>query len=497
MRSLLYILLFAGSFFSVSAQTEELPLGLLFEDEAYDALPRQSPEDGSKADLPSSIDLSSYCPEVRHQGYIFSCVGWATGYGAMTIQRAILNRCTTRNIVTHNAYSALFLYNQIKEGDCQRGSRITDALDFLTKNGDCLAKQFDFNVNDCEQAPDESLQQVAKRFAIEDYVALFGSNDEPDLKVRQVKRMLAQHRPVIVGLSVLRNFYDLKNAKFWWPEIGNTAPAGGHAMVVVGYDDRREAFRLFNSWGKNWGDNGFIWIRYKDFGNFCKYGFVLYLLSNQPVQSDTTVAPQLVALPQERPLLELAGNFEFRNFTGYSEHSGQAQFETASVEFRNNRYRTRQDIWQVGQLFQLAATTHRGEEYLYVFSIDAQRMVHFHWPRQEGLNEKFSGKNETGLLVSSGSEIIVPGETKALKLAHPGTDRLIVLFSKKKINGIRPLAEILSRTEGDFMKALLHALGNYAIPPSDIRYFEDHMGFEAQSRSEGYIVPLVLEVEAN
>lgn len=472
------------------AQEPPLPGGLLFEDDAYNALPRQSAEDGSKADLPQAADLSSYCPEVRHQGYIFSCVGWATGYGAMTIQRAVLNQCTDRGTITRNAYSALFLYNQIKDGDCQKGSRISDALNFLTENGDCLARQFDFNVNECEKLPDDQLRSHARRFAIEDFVALFGSQDAADLKIRQVKKMLSQKRPVIVGMSVLRNFYNLKNAKYWHPNIGDTGAAGGHALVAIGYDDTKEAFRLFNSWGKDWGDNGFIWVKYKDFADFCKYGFVLYLLSPPDIRGDS-----LATTVPERPLLQMAGNFEFRHFTGYDEFSGQPQFQPAVVKLSEGTYRTDSE-WAVGQLFQLLATTLKAEEYLYIFSVDAQREVHFHWPRQQGLNEKFKGANESGLVMSGGSQIIIPGENKVLKIAHPGADHLVVLFSKKRINNVRALADRLARSDGNLFKNLRSALGNAAVPATDITYTANRIGFEAVTRSDGFIVPLVLEVMA-
>jgi hypothetical protein len=43
-------------------------------------------------------------------------------------------------------------------------------------------------------------------------------------------------------------------------------PVGGHALCVVGYDDNvgGGAFKIANSWGKNWGKSGFFWLRYKD-----------------------------------------------------------------------------------------------------------------------------------------------------------------------------------------------------------------------------------------
>ncbi|MVU83445.1 hypothetical protein GPX89_40185 [Nocardia sp. ET3-3] len=32
---------------------------------------------------------------------------------------------------------------------------------------------------------------------------------------------------------------------------------GGHCVVAVGYDDSRQVFRIRNSWGETWGDNGY------------------------------------------------------------------------------------------------------------------------------------------------------------------------------------------------------------------------------------------------
>jgi C1A family cysteine protease len=36
-------------------------------------------------------------------------------------------------------------------------------------------------------------------------------------------------------------------------------------MVICGYNDAKKAFRVMNSWGKGWADNGFAWIDYDFF----------------------------------------------------------------------------------------------------------------------------------------------------------------------------------------------------------------------------------------
>jgi C1A family cysteine protease len=38
---------------------------------------------------------------------------------------------------------------------------------------------------------------------------------------------------------------------------------GGHALLVVGYDDATQCFTVRNSWGDSWGDKGYCYIPYK------------------------------------------------------------------------------------------------------------------------------------------------------------------------------------------------------------------------------------------
>ncbi|MEK7253624.1 MAG: C1 family peptidase [Bacteroidota bacterium] len=231
--------------------------------------------DSLQNELPQKIDLTPFCPEVRNQGRLPSCVGWALGYGALTIERAIRHDCTDKKIITHNASSALFIFNQTRRDSL--GSRLRDAMFFLETNGDCLARHFDFDVNDGERQPSAELSEAALTFSVAGATALFEKEDSAALKVSRVRQALAQNKPVVAGVAIRRNFLKLKNAVYWWPQLGDTMPAGGHALVVVGYDERRQAFQLMNSWGRQWGEQGFIWMKYAVFGQFCRQAYVLRL----------------------------------------------------------------------------------------------------------------------------------------------------------------------------------------------------------------------------
>ena len=50
---------------------------------------------------------------------------------------------------------------------------------------------------------------------------------------------------------------------------------GSHAMVAVGFDDDRNAFRIQNSWGRGWGEGGYGWVGYDFWKRNVKVGFVI------------------------------------------------------------------------------------------------------------------------------------------------------------------------------------------------------------------------------
>lgn len=70
---------------------------------------------------------------------------------------------------------------------------------------------------------------------------------------------------------------------------GNTA--GGHAYLVNGVNRNEGKFRIKNSWGREWGNNGFAWISFDDMGRLLdEYGEAcLAIEQEQPQQSGSHV----------------------------------------------------------------------------------------------------------------------------------------------------------------------------------------------------------------
>ena len=46
------------------------------------------------------------------------------------------------------------------------------------------------------------------------------------------------------------------------PQPGDSVE-GGHAVMCVGYDDKKQLFIVRNSWGTSWGDKGYFYMPYQ------------------------------------------------------------------------------------------------------------------------------------------------------------------------------------------------------------------------------------------
>jgi hypothetical protein len=66
-------------------------------------------------------------------------------------------------------------------------------------------------------------------------------------------------------------------------------------MAVVGYSEDRQAFRIINSWGDWWADNGYAWIGYATFKALVDEAYALQAPARAPAgnQIATEVAPQV------------------------------------------------------------------------------------------------------------------------------------------------------------------------------------------------------------
>jgi hypothetical protein len=112
------------------------------------------------------------------------------------------------------------------------------------------------------------------------------SSDPEGINIRAVKEHLASGAPVVIGMMVGGSFMEgMMGQQVWQPTQSdyNQMGFGGHAMCVIGYDDRLAggSFQIMNSWGPGWGDNGIGWVRYGDFKEFVREAYGIDPLPKQ------------------------------------------------------------------------------------------------------------------------------------------------------------------------------------------------------------------------
>ena len=226
----------------------------------YTALPDADISDITLGtNIPITYDISKYLPEVRSQGKQGSCVAWATGYYLKSFQENYED--FEKEILTiDNEMSPAYIYNQIKVTDCSGGSVIQDALDIINNQGIVDWNLMIYNENECSTQPNDLQKDLAESNKIENYFYF-----DPELVFEQTKASLLNDQPVVIAITIDRSYFGARdeNGEFIYRKFKSAD--GGHAMLVVGYDDDRNAFKVVNSWGKSWGNQGFVWIDYKAF----------------------------------------------------------------------------------------------------------------------------------------------------------------------------------------------------------------------------------------
>ena len=280
MRITLITLLAASiAFFSageVSAQQQSYSTGLRFlSPETYSTIPLAVPP--SRGLLPTSVDLSSDFPEPKSQGNQGSCVGWAVAYALKSYQeRKERGWDLTKE---EHQFSPSALYNSIRVGGCDGGSYIPDAFEALLDWGALSLKQFTYDETVCSRLPTTREKRSAVEYRISS-VRVVNVQSATELKSH-----LAADIPIVIGMEVYDNFDSYSGGVYSRVE---GSLRGGHAVTVVGYDDSRGAFKIINSWGKSWGENGFAWIAYDTFKRIVREAYVSRDMIGPPVERDKT-----------------------------------------------------------------------------------------------------------------------------------------------------------------------------------------------------------------
>ncbi len=268
-------LYFKGGCTGITQQVSQLATGGVLDPKEFDKAQIYEATDQGKSSLPEAVSLLKFAPTPGDQGNQGSCVAWSSAYGARTILEAVSTGANPDQV----KFSPSFLYNQIGLDGCQ-GSYIIRAMETMTQVGAVPLDQFPYSDQDCSTQPSSALKQKASQYRMLGFTRLTNGDNVNNLDLFAIKEHLAKDVPVVIGMLVGGSFMQgMMGQQVWHPtdEDYNMMGFGGHALCVIGYDDRKEggAFQILNSWGPQWGQNGVGYVRYNDFKQFVREAYGL------------------------------------------------------------------------------------------------------------------------------------------------------------------------------------------------------------------------------
>jgi hypothetical protein len=237
--------------------------------------------------LPPSVDLSNTMPPVGDQGRSQSCSAWSIAYAARSYYtRALEGR---RTDLPANVASPSYVFHLARQGDwgCVEGTNIARVVEVLRHGALSLA---DYPFASACRAPASAAQIArAKDFRVKSFERVDVGN------VEDLKGQLSKHHPVIMRFHDTVAFQRHRGSGTFSESLDNpkAVAVGWHSFTLVGYDEKRQAFRLINSWGTKWGENGYAWISYDTLLARSSHAYVLQVEApGRPVASREPSEPR-------------------------------------------------------------------------------------------------------------------------------------------------------------------------------------------------------------
>lgn len=208
----------------------------------------------TRSTLPDSVDLRPQMPPVWDQGELGSCTSHA-------ILAAVQHRLKADNPTAHvidGSRLAHYYMERAFEGteSIDNGAEIRDGIKIVLADGVVPESDWPYDISKFTERPPQTLYHKALDYKVTQYQSIL-----QDGSSYHIRHALAEGLPIIIGFSVFESFESNAVAQSGIVPMPQRSEkmVGGHAVLIVGYQDRQ--FIVRNSWGSvatgnPWGLNG-------------------------------------------------------------------------------------------------------------------------------------------------------------------------------------------------------------------------------------------------
>jgi hypothetical protein len=234
------------------------------------------------------VDLREFDSPVEDQEFLGSCVSHAT-------TSAYENLVKQKNPQDFVELSRLFHYYHTRYiENYMRGDsgvfELRNALKAIKVHNICSEKFWPYDITKYNKQPYPDAYADAKNRTIDDY---FYVSDTQELIT-----VLNENYPVVVGMDIFSGFMKVNSSNPIVPLPGeNEKSLGGHSVCLVGYSIPEKVFIAKNSFGQDWGNNGYCWIPF-DYADKHIFDRWIFNVKNQEFCRDANiVAIKSVSVP--------------------------------------------------------------------------------------------------------------------------------------------------------------------------------------------------------